>query len=101
MYDKLFTALDEKGANSPYGLHAASSKELLPQGGLNSTGGSWFGRNAVEDMQRQFTEQIQARVTELESLVTVKDEEIEKLRADNSSLQAMQRNGEKTEFGKN
>ena len=73
MYDKLFTALDEKGTR-PNGLHAASSKELLPHDGLNSTSGSWFGKNAVEDMQRQFTEQIQARVVELESLVTEKDE---------------------------
>ena len=30
MYDKLFTALDEKGANGLRGLHAASSKEILP-----------------------------------------------------------------------
>ena len=101
MYDKLFTALEEKGANSPYGLHAASSRELLPPGGLNSTSGSWFGKNAVEDMQRQFTEQIQARLAELESLVTEKDEQIEKLQADNGSLQAMQRNGEKTVYEKN
>ena len=79
MYDKLFTALDEKGAMRANGLHTASSKELLPHDQLNATGGSWFGKNAVEDMQKQFTDQIQARVAELEDLVTKKDEEIESL----------------------
>ena len=100
MYDKLFGALDEKGVLRPGGLHAASSKELLSPDNLNATGGSWFGKNAVEDMQKQFTEQIQARVAELEELVTKKDEKIESLENDNFSLQSMQKNVFGQENGK-
>ena len=59
MYDKLFTALDEKGTQGLYGIHTTSSKDIFPQDGLNSTSGSWFGAHAVEDMQKQFTESFQ------------------------------------------
>ena len=101
MYDKLFTALDEKGTLRPNGLHAASSKELLHPDNLNATGGSWFGKNAVEDMQKQYTEQIQARVAELESLVNNKDEYIDNLTAENASLQKIHKSGAKSEVVKN
>ena len=47
MNDKLFHAFDEKSSRN-----GTNSKEPLLENGLNSTSGSWFGKNAVEDMQR-------------------------------------------------
>ena len=48
MYDKLFRAFDEKSSSR----NGTNSKEPLLENGLNSTSGSWFGKNAVEDMQK-------------------------------------------------
>ena len=48
MYDKLFHAFDEKNSSR----NGTNSKEPLLENGLNSTSGSWFGKNAVEDMQK-------------------------------------------------
>ena len=48
MYDKLFHAFDEKNSSR----NGTNSKEPTLENGLNSTSGSWFGKNAVEDMQK-------------------------------------------------
>ena len=84
MYDKLFEALDEgskSGLETPTqsmrrdstSLHHSSSKEL------GSTTGSLFGAKAVENMQKRYTDQLQARANELEEKVSEKDQMIEQL----------------------
>ena len=60
MYDRLFQALDEQQANggsqngTPHLLRRAGPGNIggISSGELNSTSGSWFGANAVEDMQK-------------------------------------------------
>ena len=51
-----------------------SGKDLL-----ESTSGSWFGNNAVEDMRVQLQLQVQARVDELEHKLAERTELLDKL----------------------